>query len=177
MGAAAEKLDTVVKDLNEILRVREDGSEEKETVSLDQMTLDLLTGMSGMIDSTAAIVNADFSAAPEIYTLPSAARQIFYQLISNSIKYRRAGVAPEIKITSFYNDGWIDLKFKDNGAGIDLEKYRDKLFVLYERLNFDTEGRGFGLFLTKTLVEQLNGKIKVESTVDQGSEFVISLPQ
>ncbi len=68
------------------------------------------------------------------------------------------------------------LAFKDNGRGIDLEKYGKKIFGMYQRFDTSVEGRGMGLCMVKTQVETLGGTIRVESTVDKGATFIIELP-
>ncbi|MFY8035682.1 MAG: ATP-binding protein, partial [Cyclobacteriaceae bacterium] len=60
---------------------------------------------------------------------------------------------------------------KDNGMGIDLHRHRQKLFTLYSRFHDHVDGKGLGLFMVKTQVEALGGKIEVESEVDRGTTF------
>jgi signal transduction histidine kinase len=71
------------------------------------------------------------------------------------------------------NDGKIEIIFKDNGLGMEIEKIRDKIFGLYERFHNHVEGKGMGLFLVKTQVELLGGKITVSSEINRGTEFRI----
>lgn len=67
----------------------------------------------------------------------------------------------------------IVLIFSDNGMGIDLKKRGDQVFGLYRRFHTNIEGRGMGLFMVKTQVETLGGRISVRSEVDKGTEFKI----
>ena len=93
-------------------------------------------------------------------TLKSYMHSIFYNLISNSLKYRKPDIAPVIEIRSRKLDDRIELYFKDNGIGIDMEKNGDMLFGLYKRFNQHiAEGKGMGLFMVKTQVETIGGKI------------------
>jgi signal transduction histidine kinase len=64
---------------------------------------------------------------------------------------------------------------KDNGLGINLELYRDKLFTLYRRFHDHVEGKGLGLYLVKTQVVSLGGKMEVESEVNSGTTFCVYL--
>jgi signal transduction histidine kinase len=68
------------------------------------------------------------------------------------------------------------LYYTDNGAGIDLERHKDKVFKLYNRFDLSVEGKGLGLYMTKTQIELLNGTIQIESQPGQGTEFAITLP-
>jgi signal transduction histidine kinase len=98
---------------------------------------------------------------------------IFYNLIINSIKYRKPGRRPFINIYSREKANKITLVFCDNGSGIDLSRYGDKIFGLYKRFHYDVEGKGMGLFMVKTQVESLEGNISVRSQIDEGSEFTV----
>ena len=64
----------------------------------------------------------------------------------------------------------------DNGIGIDLNLYGDYVFGLYKRFNLEIEGKGLGLHMTKNQVEALGGSINVESALDKGTIFSITLP-
>ena len=63
----------------------------------------------------------------------------------------------------------------DNGLGIDLDLYNDKLFSLYKRFHFHVEGKGMGLYLVKTQLSAIGGRIMVESRVNEGTRFTILL--
>jgi signal transduction histidine kinase len=67
----------------------------------------------------------------------------------------------------------VILKFKDNGIGIDIEKYKDKLFKLYQRFHDNPDGKGLGLYLVKSQLEVLGGSIAVESEVGKGTTFIM----
>lgn len=98
---------------------------------------------------------------------------IFYNLISNSIKYKEPGRNPVIEISSNENENKTILTFKDNGIGIDLKLYGDKIFGLYKRFHYDVEGKGMGLFMVKTQVESLEGNITISSQLGRGTIFTI----
>ncbi|MGB7843579.1 MAG: ATP-binding protein, partial [Salinimicrobium sp.] len=115
----------------------------------------------------------DFSALPEITSVKSYLHSIFYNIISNSIKYRQALKQPVIKISSKIDDDQVVFIFEDNGLGMDLDKKADQIFGLYKRFHNHVEGKGMGLFMVKTQVESLGGKITVESEQNKGSRFII----
>jgi signal transduction histidine kinase len=81
-----------------------------------------------------------------------------------------------IEIRSFKRSKNLVITFKDNGIGIDLAKRKDQIFGLYKRFHQHVEGKGMGLFMVKTQVETLNGKISIESAVNEGTEFTITVP-
>jgi signal transduction histidine kinase len=98
---------------------------------------------------------------------------VFYNLISNSIKYCQKGVSCIIAIKSKLEKNKLTLIFKDNGMGIDLEKKGDQVFGLYKRFHTNIDGKGVGLFMVKTQVEALGGKISITSGVNKGTTFKI----
>jgi signal transduction histidine kinase len=65
------------------------------------------------------------------------------------------------------------LSISDNGLGIDLEKNGNKIFGFHKTFHRHAEAKGVGLFLTKTQVEAMGGKISIESEVDKGTRFII----
>ena len=72
-------------------------------------------------------------------------------------------------------DNHVELTFTDNGMGINLKKNGDQVFGLYKRFHDNIEGKGMGLFMVKTQVETLGGKISIRSEVNKGTEFLIEL--
>lgn len=101
---------------------------------------------------------------------------IFQNLITNSIKYRRKDAEPVITIHTREYEGHIILKISDNGQGIDLDKYGDRLFNMYQTFHGGEDSHGIGLYLVKTQIETLNGTINVNSEVGKGTTFTITLP-
>ena len=99
-------------------------------------------------------------------------------LLSNAIKNRQYYVPLPIHVETTEDDKNKYLTVKDNGSGIDLEKHKDKIFVLYKRFHGnDIEGRGIGLNLVKAQAESLGGRIEIESAVNQGTTFKVCLPK
>lgn len=175
LHTATEQLDNVIKDLNNVLVVKREINEKKEKVIFSELIENIKSSIQNIIEKEHVEIHSDFSQADSILTLKGHLYSIFYNLISNSIKYSRPGIAPVIKVWSEKRGRFIILKFKDNGIGIDLDKHRDSIFGLYKRFHFEVEGKGMGLFMTKTQVETLGGKISIESGVNQGTEFRIEL--
>ncbi len=174
LSKSISKLDDVILDLNHIL-LRKDGNlyQVKEIVYFSELVENIQLSIGNMIaEEKFAIIN-DFSAVNEFTTTKSYLYSIFYNLISNSIKYRKTDVDSFIKIKSSLVNNKIILTFEDNGLGIDLNKKGDQVFGLYKRFHFHTEGKGMGLHMVKTQVEALGGKISIESEENKGTTFVI----
>jgi len=100
---------------------------------------------------------------------------IFYNLLSNAIKYRQKDKTPVISVGTTAQNGHVILTVKDNGIGIDMQKHGQDLFKYKKVFHKGYESNGVGLFLTRSQVEAGNGKIEVESTVNEGSVFRVYL--
>lgn len=170
------KLDEIVNDLNQILQVRRDIGETKEKVVFSELVNYALTGFRQLITNNHITVIADFTSAESIHTIKSYLYSIFYNLISNSIKYRQAEIPLVIEIRSQKRGKKIVLTFKDNARGIDLSAKGEEVFGLYKRFHTDTEGKGLGLYMVKTQVEALGGIISISSQPNVGTTFSIELP-
>jgi PAS domain S-box-containing protein len=170
---SVQKLDEVIKDLNYILQVKNKLNEKKESVAFSDLVEDIKFSISDVIKQENVRIKCDFEEVKEMVALKSYLYSIFYNLISNSLKYKRKDTIPQIEITSRMRNNKIILGFKDNGIGIDLKKNGDKIFGLYKRFNEEKDGRGIGLFMVKTQVEALNGKIHVESEENKGTLFTV----
>jgi signal transduction histidine kinase len=99
---------------------------------------------------------------------------ILYNLISNALKYSRPGVPVEINVSTYRHDGRIVLSVKDNGLGIDLGKYGDRIFNFNQVFHSGHDSKGMGLFITRKQVESLGGSINVKSKENEGSEFIVT---
>lgn len=170
-------LDNVIKDLSIILQIRREINEQKTLIQFSEIIDEIQLAIENLIQKESVEFFLDFSEIDEINSIKSYIYSIFYNLISNSIKYKQLDVQPVIKIKSYLIDKQIVLVFKDNGLGIDLKKNKDKVFGLYKRFHSHTEGKGMGLFMVKTQIETLGGKISIRSEPQRGTEFKIELPQ
>ena len=174
LSTSVTKLDEVIRDLNDILKVRQKVDESKQVINLTQFASDIHLSIEKMIENENAVIIWDFSEGEEIVTIKSYLHSIFYNLISNSLKYRQPGIPPAIKIKSQKLNNKMILFFKDNGLGIDLNTLSDQVFGLYKRFHTGSgEGKGIGLYMVKTQVESMGGKISISSEVNVGTEFKI----
>jgi PAS domain S-box-containing protein len=174
ISLSALKLDEVIIDLNNILQVKHEVNEKKEEVIFSELVSDIKNSIGSLLAQEEIAILTDFSEIDKLLILKSYLYSIFYNLLSNSIKYRRSDIKSVIEIKSFKNKNAVELVFKDNGRGIDLKRHSEKIFGLYKRFHdLEIEGKGMGLFMVKTQVETLGGKISVTSAINEGAEFKI----
>jgi PAS domain S-box-containing protein len=170
-----EELDHVVKDLNTILDIRRDQTSILTMVDLEEAVDQIRSNLHREIQETGTHIITDFSNVRTLNSIRPYIHSILINLISNSIKYRYPGRPPVILIQSFLQTEYVHIVFRDNGLGIDLSISKDKLFSLYHRFHTHVEGKGMGLYLVKTQVMTMGGKIEVTSEVNQGTTFHVYL--
>lgn len=171
---SVNRLDDIIKVLNEIVQIRNVNTQDKEAVPLQQLLDETLTFLD--LENDEINLEAGFEA-PTVFAYRSGLFSIFRNLISNSAAFHQPGKKAEIRITSYAKDEKVILSFKDNGMGIDLSKHGNRLFGLAQRFHANAEGKGIGLFLVKAQVELHRGTIWVNSHLGSGTEVVIELPQ
>jgi PAS domain S-box-containing protein len=173
-----EALDQTIKDLNLSLSMKNTDKERFRQVRLAEVIKDVDVLLSEEVSKTQAVIRTDFSQVESILGLKSYFVNIFYNLIMNSIKYQQEGLSPLITIFSQKVEDGVILSISDNGIGIELtpEKER-KIFDMYGRLSGATDGKGLGLYLVKTQVEAMDGKISVQSTKGDGTTFTLHFPK
>lgn len=113
---------------------------------------------------------------PLLETDPIRFHQVFSNLIGNAIKYNNK---PQINILigCSRNEQTFEFYIQDNGNGIEAE-YHQKIFHLFETLasSDKEEGSGIGLSIVKSIIDELDGKIRVESKINEGSKFIVQWP-
>ncbi|WP_299385788.1 sensor histidine kinase [uncultured Lacinutrix sp.] len=176
-----EKFETVINHLTETLNTlikalksKNEGIENMETITFDDILIKTKEILSGQILKTDAKITSDFSKSPNIEYNKFYLESIFLNLLSNAIKYKSEDRAPEIFIQSVIEDGVQKIVFKDNGLGINLKRHGHKMFGLNKVFHRHPDAKGVGLFMTKVQIESLGGSITVESKVNTGSSFKIN---
>jgi signal transduction histidine kinase len=172
---SASELDQVVKDLSAIMQIQRLSTDVFVEINLKNTLQKMKRVFENEIKETGTQINSQFEVT-SIYSLPAYVDNIFYNLISNSIKYRHPQRTPEIILSSVQDGNYIKLEFSDNGLGFDTINHNENIFGLYKRFHFHVDGRGMGLYLIKTQIDMLNGKIEVKSEINKGTTFVIFLP-
>lgn len=172
-----KNLDQVVTDLTDIISLREVEHRSREQISFHEELNRVTMILSDQIKTCGATITEDFEKAPVVYSIRSYMHSIFINLIGNAVKYCAAGRKLEVNVSTQIMEPFICLTVQDTGLGIDLEKHGSKLFTLYKRFHNHVEGRGIGLYMVKTQVESLGGKIEVMSKEGEGTTFNVFLPK
>ncbi|MFT5384606.1 MAG: signal transduction histidine kinase, partial [Saprospiraceae bacterium] len=115
---------------------------------------------------------------PVVHSVQSLLIQLFQNLISNAIKFRKEDIRPEIKVFSKEDEDQYKIYISDNGIGINPE-FQERIFIIFQRLHTRSqyEGTGIGLAVCQKIVQKLGGVISVKSQLDQGATFSFTIPK
>lgn len=171
----AIRMREVILDLLEYSRVGKN-EEDKEWMDVNEIVEFVCQMQYKIIKEKKAEI--EIGDLPEVLSYRAPLIQIFQNLIGNSLKYSKSGQAPNIKISSEEEDSeWVFI-VKDNGIGINPD-YFEKIFIIFQRLhtNEEYEGSGIGLTIVKKIIDNIKGRIWVESKEGEGSTFYFTIPK
>jgi PAS domain S-box-containing protein len=165
-------LNETLDELMKVLEVRNNKNMAYDLCHLPDIVAVTDAMLKGQIAAKKATITTHFGVPsmkfPKMYL-----ESIFYNMVSNALKYSKPDVAPQIDIYSKIEDGRVVLEFKDNGLGIDLNRHGRNMFKLNNVFHKGYDSKGVGLFMTKTQIETFGGKITVESEPNVGTKFTI----
>ncbi|MBB1286348.1 PAS domain-containing protein [Flavisolibacter sp. BT320] len=183
---ASQRMQNMISDLLSISMIS--GNRSFEVISLQKILEETVQTLEFKIENQQAVVRYD--ALPEASIVPSQFRQLFQNLLANSLKFVREGVTPVITISSSEADAYevapyqlakaeryLKLTIADNGIGFENE-YAQKIFAIFQRLHgrSEYEGSGIGLSICKKIVEHHGGVIFAHGEPGVGAVFTIILP-
>nr|WP_321221719.1 ATP-binding protein [uncultured Psychroserpens sp.] len=172
----SSSLNKTIGHLNEVVTIQTNCQQHKEDVSISA-TLDQVCKSIGQIITTNNVtINTDFKAGDIVSYIPAYMESIILNILTNAIKYKHPDRDPIINFKTslnYRNNDRLILEISDNGIGIDLDKFGDKIFGMYKTFHLNKDAVGIGLFITKNQIESLNGEILVDSEVNKGTVFTI----
>jgi two-component system, chemotaxis family, CheB/CheR fusion protein len=186
ISRASSRATSLINDVLSYSRLSSENLYEK--VDLNQVLQEILQDLDLVIQEKGATVHT--GKLPIIQAVSGQMRQLFQNILSNSLKFHKPGQPPSITITSqlFEKNGYLEFKelkgpiheitIKDEGIGFD-EQYSKKIFSLFQRLNSKEkyEGTGIGLAIANKIIERHHGMITARGHENEGAEFIILLPE
>lgn len=169
METSIHKFKKTISDLTDITKVQKGFDGLKETLLFKDVLEDVKLDLTQMLSVSNAQIHEDFQVEGVVFT-PNNLRSIFYNLISNAIKYRSPERPLKIEIKTRQESDFIVLSIKDNGLGIS-DYQRPKLFTMFKRFHTHVDGTGIGLYVIKRILENNRGKIELDSDEREGSTF------
>ena len=170
-----EKLSESIEYLNEIITIQQKTNIEKKEIPLKHEIEKTKKALRLVIKESKITITDSIPDHLTVTAIPAYLDSILLNLFTNAIKYKSPERDATLEIGFKIIDGYIVINFRDNGLGLDLKKNGHKLFGMYKTFHGNEDAKGIGLFITKNQLEAMNGKIEVESTVNEGSNFKIYL--
>jgi PAS domain S-box-containing protein len=165
------RLDAVIHYMNTVLTIRtKSQTEAKRRVVILEVCQEVKESLQECLAAVDGELDLELDPSWVLHSHKAYLYSVFYNLVVNSLQYRSADRQLQIRIQAAPTpEGGLEIAISDNGMGMDMDKVGNDLFKLYTRFSSATEGKGIGLFLVKTQVEALGGKIEVDSAPDQGT--------
>ncbi|MFV5685573.1 PAS domain S-box protein [Flavobacterium sp. GB2R13] len=170
-----EKLSETIEYLNEIITIQQKTNIEKTTIHLKDEIEKTKKSLSLVIKESQITITHSIPDDLTVNVIPAYLDSILLNLFTNAIKYKSPQRNAILEIGYEINENFVVITFKDNGLGLDLKKNGHKIFGMYKTFHGNEDAKGIGLFITKSQLEAMDGKIEVESEVGSGSIFKIYL--
>ena len=184
---SSKRMQNMISDLLAVSTIS--GNKSFEPYSLQKALTEAMQTIEHKIEEKKAIINT--TTLPVASIVPSQFRQLFQNLISNSLKFSRKDIQPEINITATYlkpeeterfvnltnAERYLQITYTDNGIGFD-NSYAEKIFSIFQRLHnrSEYEGTGIGLAICRKVAENHGGLINASGESGRGATFNIIIP-
>ncbi len=173
LNSSSGNLLETIENLNEVLAINTNINIEKKEVNLYETVKTVKHNLEEFIMENDAQIENNILNDQTIKVIPQYLDSILINFITNGIKYKHPKRKPKISLNLLREEHYSILTIADNGLGIDLKKYGNKLFGMYKTFHSHENARGMGLYITKNQIESMGGKIEVESEVGTGTIFKI----
>lgn len=175
LGRSVSRLDKTIHSLIEVLDVQHKENHVARELNFSQLFTEIQEELESLVRDTNASIVADFSQSPTIRYVDAFLQSLLRNLLTNSLKYRDPDRPLTIQVSTKVKRHTIQLSFTDSAAGMDLNAIKDRLFAPFSRFSDRAQGKGIGLFLIKTMVENNGGSVTVDSTPGIGTSFCFTL--
>lgn len=168
-------LNETVNDLAKAITIKDSAVIQNEELQIQDIFKSILNQLNLSIETIKPKLNINYGNVSKIKTNKAYLESSLLNLFINSLKFRSKDRDLVIDISISEADQIISINFKDNGIGIDLERHKNKIFGLYQRFHDYPDSKGLGLFLVKSQIETMGGTINIQSKVEKGTEFILTL--
>ncbi len=170
---ASDNLMDTLENLNEVVDISTNVNLEKKPINLVEQIKKVEENLAAFMRQHDVKIKNTISDKVYVKAVPAYLESIILNLLTNSVKYKHPEKRPEIHLSTKKENDNIVFCVKDNGLGIDLEKYGKKLFGMYKTFHNNSDARGIGLYITKNQIEAMGGSIMAQSEVNKGSKFSV----
>jgi len=188
ISSSSERMQLLINNLLQFSR-HSVNSEDFVKVDLYELVKEVINELEVQIEKNNTQIN--IAPLPVISAVPDLMRQLFYNLISNAIKFKREDRQSVVNISAEKINGdsktfekyvngmnYYKISVSDNGIGFD-SKYAEEIFMVFKRLHsyHEFEGTGVGLSICKKIIDKHNGYLSAIGDLEKGATFVIELPE
>jgi signal transduction histidine kinase len=177
MQEAVERFGRTIDTLTDMVSLQRPNNQQLNQIAFAQLVHEVLLDLTPLLEQTAARVDVVVPSTLAVRFSEKNLRSVVFNLVSNALKYRHADRVPLIRIQYLPTADYQTLTVEDNGLGIDLHKEKERLFAMFERLHNHVEGAGIGLYLVKRMLENVGGRIEVQSELGRGTTFTVCFPR
>jgi signal transduction histidine kinase len=175
MDTSIMRLKNTISYLTDVTKVAKNFEKTIQHINIPELVEEVKNDISPLIKESNVSFIENYELR-EMDFVKANLKSVFYNFISNAIKYRSPKREPVVKICTYEQDQQYVMSFEDNGLGL-TESQQTKLFSMFKRIHRQGEGSGIGLYIVKRIVENANGRIEVHSQEDKGSRFTVYLPK
>ncbi|MEX2513422.1 MAG: PAS domain-containing sensor histidine kinase [Cyclobacteriaceae bacterium] len=168
-------LDATLQDLIEVVSIKKQKIPKVDLIDFKLLLNNVEKSLYNQLKESGIIIHKDFSGLEEMNYVYAHMENFFMNFMTNAVKYKHPDRIPEVWITTHRENDYCVIEFEDNGIGLDLKRYGDRLFGLYQRFHNHVEGKGLGLYLVREQIRVNDGRIEVDSQVGRGTLFKVYL--
>ncbi|SHM40821.1 PAS domain S-box-containing protein [Cyclobacterium lianum] len=168
-------LDATLQDLIEVVSIKKQKIPKVELIDFKMLLNNVEKSLFNQLKESGISIHKDFSAMQEMNYVYAHLENFFMNFMTNAVKYKHPDRTPEVWISTYREQQYCVIRFEDNGIGLDLSRYGDRIFGLYQRFHNHVEGKGLGLYLVREQIRANDGRITVESEVGKGTVFKVYL--
>lgn len=170
---STSKLSETTDNLSNIITIQNNIDNQYQSVVLKDEISKTFFSINSISNINEMQLINDVDENLKINVIPSYLESILLNLTTNAIKYRSNDKPLKIHYYCEHEEDYIILCVRDNGLGIDMDTHGKKIFGMYKTFHNNKDSRGLGLFITKSQIEAMNGKIMVESEPGNGATFKV----
>ena len=171
LSNASDNLMDTLENLNEVVDISTNVNLEKKSINLNEQITRVEQNLAAFLHKNNTNIINNIPNELNVKAVPAYMESIILNLVTNAVKYKHPERDPRITLSAKATNDVTIFSIQDNGLGIDLNKYGEKLFGMYKTFHNNKDARGIGLYIVKNQIEAMGGNITACSEVEKGSTF------
>ncbi|KAB5486620.1 PAS domain S-box protein [Flagellimonas hadalis] len=171
LNQASDSLLETLENLNQVVDINTNVTLSKQPLNLNESIANVRQNLSAFLEKNKVKIINNIPLDMVVWSVPAYLDSIILNLVTNAVKYSSPERNPIITMDAKKREKTLIFSVSDNGMGIDLERYGDKIFGMYKTFHNRKDAKGIGLYIIKNQIEAMGGSITVNSEVDKGATF------